>query len=176
MFTTKDVAVEDPITKLFPSPAIGLIASFANGDVVPIEIFPPKYELPVVVAPPDIVRPPACVPSPMVDDASEYIPLVKPMSVDVEFAFVAPNSVLVNGKSAPTPPDGHDVLQSVDIHIEFADIAVVDANGKVEVVDVVAVKYEPTTWPTTESFAYGDDVPIPTRPIFVTLNLEESEF
>ena len=41
--------------------------------------------------------------------------------------------------------------------------AVVLANGKVEAVDDVAVKYDATTWPTTESFAYGDVVPIPTR-------------
>ena len=42
--------------------------------------------------------------------------------------------------------------------------AVDDAYGKVEAVVVVAVKYAPTTWPTTESFAYGDVVPIPTFP------------
>ncbi len=41
----------------------------------------------------------------------------------------------------------------------------------VEVAVVVAVKYAPTTSPTTESFAYGDEVPIPrlllrkTRPV-----------
>ncbi len=62
------------------------------------------------------------------------------MSVDVEFAFVEPNRVLVNGKAEPVPPVGHDVLQSVVIHIVFADITVVLAYGKVEAVDEVAVK------------------------------------
>ena len=38
--------------------------------------------------------------------------------------------------------------------------------GKVEVAVVeVAVKYSETVSPTTESFAYGDVVPIPTFPV-----------
>ena len=60
---------------------------------------PPKYALPVVVAPPEIVRPVICVPPPMVDEASAYIPLLNPMSVDVEFAFVEPKVVGVNGNA-----------------------------------------------------------------------------
>jgi hypothetical protein len=36
--------------------------------------------------------------------------------------------------------------------------------GKVEVPVEVAVKYSPTTWPTTESLAYGEVVPMPREP------------
>ncbi len=36
--------------------------------------------------------------------------------------------------------------------------------GSVEVALVVAVKCEATTWPTTDSFAYGEVVPMPTLP------------
>ena len=36
------------------------------------------------------------------------------------------------------------------------------ARGKVEVAVVVAVKYAATASPTTESFAYGEVVPMPT--------------
>ena len=39
------------------------------------------------------------------------------------------------------------------------------AIGKVEAVEVVAVKYAPTTCPTTERGAYGEVVPIPTLPL-----------
>ena len=42
----------------------------ANGEVDAIPTLLPKYALPVVVAPPEMVRPPACVPSPMVEEAS----------------------------------------------------------------------------------------------------------
>ena len=37
-------------------------------------VFPPKYAFPVVVAPPDTVRPPVCVPLPMVEEAVTRIP------------------------------------------------------------------------------------------------------
>jgi hypothetical protein len=43
--------------------------------------------------------------------------------------------------------------------------AVVEAYGKVEAVEVVAVKYAPTTCPTTESLAYGEVVPMPKLPL-----------
>ena len=43
--------------------------------------------------------------------------------------------------------------------------AVVEAYGNAEAVVVVAVKYAATAWPTTESFAYGEVVPIPTLPV-----------
>jgi hypothetical protein len=46
--TTKFVAVDDPITNEFPSPATGLIASFAQGEVEPIDA-EPKYEAPETV-------------------------------------------------------------------------------------------------------------------------------
>ena len=42
---------------------------------------------------------------------------------------------------------------------------------KVEVAVVVAINRAATTSPTTESFAYGDVVPIPTRPRFNTIVL-----
>ena len=40
-----------------------------------------KYALPVVVAPPKMVRPEACVPAPMVEDAVESKPPVNERSV-----------------------------------------------------------------------------------------------
>ena len=40
--------------------------------------------------------------------------------------------------------------------------------GKVEVAVVVAVKCEATVSPTTDNFAYGEVVPMPTRPLFST--------
>lgn len=45
------------------------------------------------------------------------------------------------------------------------------STGKVDVAVVVAVKYEPTTWPRTESGAYGEVVPIPMYPADVILIL-----
>ncbi|TSD05037.1 MAG: hypothetical protein Greene07147_749, partial [Parcubacteria group bacterium Greene0714_7] len=42
--------------------------------------------------------------------------------------------------------------------------AVVDAYGNVDAMDVVAVKYAATACPTTESFAYGEVVPMPRLP------------
>ena len=47
--------------------------------------------------------------------------------------------------------------------------AVVEAYGNVEAVEEVAVKYAPTISPTTESFAYGDVVPMPTLPFTIKL-------
>ena len=76
-------------------------------------VLSPTYILPVVVAPPDIVRPPVAVPLPIVEDASEYIPLVNPMSVDVEFAFVEPNRVFVNGNGEPTAIPSDEVAVNV---------------------------------------------------------------
>ena len=55
------------------------------GAVTPIPTFLEKYALPVVVAPPYIVRPPACVPFPIVDDAKTPIPTVV---VGVRYPFV----------------------------------------------------------------------------------------
>ena len=86
------------------------------------------------------------------------------------FAVVAPNRVLVNGKAEPVPPEGHAVLQSVDIHIVFADIAVVLAYGKVDAVEEVAVKLPArallprSELPFTERVRQGEVVPIPIAP------------
>jgi hypothetical protein len=40
--TMKFVAVEEPMTNEFPFPAIGLMASFAQGEVVAMPTFPPE--------------------------------------------------------------------------------------------------------------------------------------
>lgn len=50
------------------------------------------------------------------------------------------------------------------VNLPETDSPVVEAYGNVDAVVVVAVKYAPTTCPTTESDAYGDVVPIPTSP------------
>ena len=117
------------------------------------------------------------------------------MSVDVAFAVVAPNRVLVNGKAEPVPPEGHAVLQSVDIHIVFADIAVVEAYGKVDAVEEVAVKLparallprselpftervrqgEVVENPTFPSVAFASAVIIGTPLLFLTLNIPGCE-
>lgn len=65
--------------------------------------FDPKYALPVVVAPPEIVRPPACVPLPIVEEAVAPIPCVKMVSVDVEFAAEVHAVVGVKGNDPPAP-------------------------------------------------------------------------
>lgn len=69
------------------------------GVEVPMPIEPAKYAFPVVVAPPAIVRPPPWEPPPMVEEARAYMPLVKPMRVEVELAGVEPKSgTAVKGK------------------------------------------------------------------------------
>jgi hypothetical protein len=55
-------------------------ASLPHGVRVPTPTLPPPIAsvvVPVVVAPPEMVRPPVCVPSPMVEEASEKKPLEK---------------------------------------------------------------------------------------------------
>ena len=73
----------------------------AHGELVPNAAFPLKNAFPVVVAPPEIVRPPFCSPLPIVDDAREKKPALKPISVDVAFAGVVPKVVGVHEKLAP---------------------------------------------------------------------------
>jgi Na+-transporting methylmalonyl-CoA/oxaloacetate decarboxylase gamma subunit len=73
------------------------------------------------------------------------------------------------GEVVPIPTFPPDVAKYAE---PVEEIAVVEAYGKVEAVVVVAVKYDPTTWPTTESFAYGLVVPIPTFPFCKTVNPE----
>jgi hypothetical protein len=58
------------------------------------ESVPCKIELPVVVAPPKIVRPVVCPPAPIVVEASDIRPLSKPTSVEVE----TPYEVTLQGK------------------------------------------------------------------------------
>ena len=50
---------------------------------------PPKYALPVVVAPPNIVSPVVCVPAPIVDDANAVRPPLNCVRVDVAFPVSA---------------------------------------------------------------------------------------
>ena len=71
------------------SPAAENVAQPADPMLVTIRL--------VVEAVPEIVRPPAAVPSPIVELASAYIPLLKPISVEVAFALVEPKVVGVNG-------------------------------------------------------------------------------
>ena len=69
------VAVEEPTTNWFAAvPAVGLMASVANGVVVPTPRRPAMYWLPVVVAPPEMVRPVAWPPAPIVVEAEEMRP------------------------------------------------------------------------------------------------------
>jgi hypothetical protein len=99
------VPVEDAIKRSDEavSPGLAKIANLESVLVAPIAKLPPTERLPVVVAPPAIVRPPVWVPLPMVDDAREYKPAVKPMRVLVAFAAVAPNVVVVKGNPNDDP-------------------------------------------------------------------------
>ena len=127
-------------------------------------MFELKYALPVVVAPPDIVRPPVAVPLPIVEDASEYIPLVNPMSVDVEFAFVEPNRVLVNGKA-----DAVNVLLPIQVPAIAKHPAVRFIPPAVENVEVAVEKFIPPVFPT-ESIELGEVVPRPKNPfLFIVI-------
>ncbi len=69
----------------------------------------------------------------------------------------------MNGYGLPEPL-GHEVRQSPVRHTQSAEIPVVARRGRVDDAVDVAVKYEATTCPTTESFAYGEVVPTPTLP------------
>lgn len=57
--------------------AVASTESCAHGEVVPIPTLFAKYATPVVVAPPEMVRPPARVPLPMVVEARKRLPPVK---------------------------------------------------------------------------------------------------
>lgn len=85
---------------------------------------PPMYALPVVVAPPFTVRPPACVPSPIVEEAYAVRPPLNWVSVEVAFP-ARPNGY---AKAEPLPV-GQVVRQMSPIRqIDVAEIAVVEAN------------------------------------------------
>jgi hypothetical protein len=53
------------------------------------------------------------------------------------------------------------IKYSLKVVVAFVDSSV----GNVDVAVVVAVKYEPTICPTTDSGAYGEDVPMPRAPV-----------
>ena len=55
-------------TRMFPA-----TCNDSVGFVVPIPTFPAKYALPVVVAPPEMVRPVVCVPLPIVVEARNMV-------------------------------------------------------------------------------------------------------
>ena len=76
------------ITVVPPRYELPLTSSLLVGVVVPIPTFPPKYAIPVVVAPPETVRPPACVPLPIVEDAVAMRPWVMMRRVEVELPSV----------------------------------------------------------------------------------------
>ena len=58
------------------------------------------------------------------------------------------------------------VVEKRDVVVAFVVVEFVTTKlGNVLLVVVVAVKYAPTISPTTESFAYGEVVPIPMLPV-----------
>ena len=73
----------------------------------------------------------------------------------------------------PPPPAIH--TPATEKHAEgssmFMPLAEEIPPPKVDVAVDVAVNLEATTSPTTESLAYGDDVPMPTLPSFVTSSI-----
>jgi hypothetical protein len=82
----------EPLPLVLSSEFVTLvIAKFVDvaawSEVLPETVMPEeKRALPVVVAPPKMVRPVACAPAPMVDDARAVRPPLKERSVDVAFA------------------------------------------------------------------------------------------
>jgi hypothetical protein len=91
-----------------------------------------------VVAPPKIVRPVVVAPAPIVDDASEYNPAIKPISVFVAFAAVAPKVVVVNGKANDAAADPVKHTPFIEKHPPARSIP----RAKVEVAAVpVTFKY-----------------------------------
>ncbi len=76
MKATVPVAVRFATPRLPEMPALPWTESLVNGVVVPMPRLPAMYAFPVVVAPPEMVRPPACAPEPMVEEAETRIPSV----------------------------------------------------------------------------------------------------
>jgi hypothetical protein len=72
-------------------------------------------------------------------------------------------SVVVAASRASNARESVVVDQSEVKYPPLIEMAFVERSGKVEVAVVeVAVKYSPTTCPTTDNFAYGEVVPTPT--------------
>jgi len=102
-------------------------------------------EPPVIVKPCEVARPTALTP---------------PANVDVAVVVDTTTPVVT------LPDDREEIVPEIDLKIEakkFVEVAfVIEALMNVDVAVVVAVKYELTVSPTTDNFAYGLDVPMPT--------------
>ena len=74
-------------------------------------------------------------------------------------------ALLVGHVVRQVSPVRQSVVTAKLVEVAFVVVAFVLMKlGNVELDVVVAVKNEPTISPTTESFAYGDVVPMPTLP------------
>jgi len=84
---------------------------------------PCASKLPVVVAPPEMVRPLACVPPPIVDEAAAIMPLI----VEVGARYPPFPKISHAWPKLEPPAVGHEVRQSAERQIVFAERTVVDA-------------------------------------------------
>ena len=156
------------------------MANFANGLVVPTPSLPlmilllPKYALPVVVAQPLTVRPPICVPLPMVEEAKAVRPplrFARPLTPSVpKLAAVAKR--LVDEATVEKRAVEVALVRSV------LPLSVVEASEtlvktvRVPVALILAPEMSPEKkpLPCTERTCDGELVPIPTLPVLVTTN------
>jgi hypothetical protein len=79
---------------------------------------PRTRRLPVVVAPPEMVRPEIAVPPPIVEEAVAPMPWLKTMSVEVALAAEVQATVGVNGKIAVSDEEEILLLKSVQSVLE----------------------------------------------------------
>jgi hypothetical protein len=130
----------------------------ALGVLVPIPTFEAKYALRVVVAPPEIVRPPAWVPLPIVDEAVTRMPLLNLLRTP-ENVLVSPRSV--DEALLPEPLPTHAPLiakQPPEMLMPPVELNV----------DVAVEKLMPFVLPMARSEP-GVVEPMPTFPLFVTM-------
>lgn len=156
---------------------------------VAIFIPPPKYATPVVVAPPEMVRPPICVPSPMVDEATDAIPVLNLIRVEVAFTAEVPKVDGVNQLPTDPPPDPviapHTIVPELFVvralvpeQVPNVDARVVDpmllTENRVELAVPVMLEDAmrnmywallPTAFDCIVSFAEGVEEPIPQNPV-----------
>src|SRR3989344_6639117 len=179
--TMKFVAVEEPMTNDGPEMPFGFTESSAHGEVVPNPRFPtaPSKRKPETPAFPNRTVEDAL--SPLKSESAvevalvftpkftvgvhENVPLPEPQAVPVfEMRPVAENV------AQPAAPPAEETVRFVVEAVPEIVRPVVEAYGRMLAVEVVAMKYPARAElpnadePSTESFAYGEVVPMPTLP------------
>src|SRR3989338_780352 len=176
----KFVAVEEPMTNEGPVIPLGFTESWAQGEVVPNPKLPVEESNrnPETPALPNLIVEEAFNP-PKSESAVEVALVLAPklrVGVNENVPPPVPHAVPVFEMSPvtenwaqPVLPPALEIMRAVVLAV-VAVIAVVEAKGRMLAVEVVAIKYTAraelpnTEKPSTESFAYGDVVPMPTLP------------